>query len=324
MLLLPPMLLAPMQLSYHRVRFGDPFQVICGCIKRGCAKKWRLQEVGVLQMAKQAEANLATGCISPEGHRLRAVAESSSRINFFYYSSFFPKDSDEIKPSNRVKKLVSSFEGSEASEGQVNPAIPRSSFSKRSRAAKNLSEKNAVGALDGTFIKLTVPAQDRSRYRSRKDEYYLVDAGYTNGPGFLAPFRATRYHLNEWRGNTPRYYKELFNLRHIYARNAIERSFGLLKKRWAILRTACFYDLKTQIRIINVCCIIHNFIREEMPEDPLLDEVDQELGQRVVIENDSGDQEEQIMTVRTTREWTMFRKTLAMQMYEEYRARRRI
>ncbi|XP_073133851.1 uncharacterized protein [Henckelia pumila] len=119
-----------------------------------------------------------------------------------------------------------------------------------------------VGALDGTFIKLTVPAQDRSRHRSRKgdlctnvlgacdanlkflyvlpgwersasdarvlrdamsrhnglkvniNEYYLVDAGYTNGPGFLASFRATRYHLNEWRGNTPRNYKELFNLRH--------------------------------------------------------------------------------------------------------------
>jgi hypothetical protein len=28
-------------------------------------------------------------------------------------------------------------------------------------------------------------------------KYYLVDAGYTNGPGFLAPYRSTRYHLNE-------------------------------------------------------------------------------------------------------------------------------
>ncbi|XLR58050.1 hypothetical protein S83_008722, partial [Arachis hypogaea] len=24
--------------------------------------------------------------------------------------------------------------------------------------------------------------------------YYLVDAGYTNGPGFLAPYRGTHYH----------------------------------------------------------------------------------------------------------------------------------
>ncbi|KAG8378031.1 hypothetical protein BUALT_Bualt08G0095900 [Buddleja alternifolia] len=64
-----------------------------------------------------------------------------------------------------------------------------------------------------------------------KDKYYLVDAGYTNGPGFLAPYRATRYHLNEWRGNTPTNYKELYNLRHSSTRNAIERTFALKNKK---------------------------------------------------------------------------------------------
>jgi hypothetical protein len=36
-------------------------------------------------------------------------------------------------------------------------------------------------------------------------KYYLVDAGYTNGPGFLAPYGSTRYHLNELasQGNNP-------------------------------------------------------------------------------------------------------------------------
>ncbi|KAF2302625.1 hypothetical protein GH714_042394 [Hevea brasiliensis] len=29
--------------------------------------------------------------------------------------------------------------------------------------------------------------------------YYLVDAGYINCEGFLAPYRGQRYHLNEWR-----------------------------------------------------------------------------------------------------------------------------
>ncbi|KAK9271994.1 hypothetical protein L1049_002363 [Liquidambar formosana] len=29
--------------------------------------------------------------------------------------------------------------------------------------------------------------------------YYLVDAGYTNGEGFLTPYRGQRYHLNDWR-----------------------------------------------------------------------------------------------------------------------------
>ena len=108
-------------------------------------------------------------------------------------------------------------------------------------------------------------------------KYFLVDAGYTNGPGFLAPYRGTRYHLNEWIGNTPQSYKELFNLRHASARNAIERSFGILKKRWSILRTPSFFDIKTQIRIINACFVLHNFIRDEQQTDQLLEVQDLEF-----------------------------------------------
>ncbi|GMY25321.1 protein ALP1-like, partial [Fagus crenata] len=70
-----------------------------------------------------------------------------------------------------------------------------------------------------------------NRFIIPSDKYYLVAAGYTNGPGFLAPYRGTRYHLNEWTGNNPETYKELFNLRHSVSRNVIERAFGLLKKR---------------------------------------------------------------------------------------------
>lgn len=60
-------------------------------------------------------------------------------------------------------------------------------------------------------------------------KYYLVDAGYTNGPGSLAPYRSTRYHLNEWTtcGSRPSNYKELFNLRHSLARNVIERTLTM-------------------------------------------------------------------------------------------------
>ncbi|KAK8957070.1 hypothetical protein KSP39_PZI000731 [Platanthera zijinensis] len=80
-------------------------------------------------------------------------------------------------------------------------------------------------------------------------KYYLVDAGYTNGQGFLAPYRSTRYHLKEWsiHGNKPTTYKELFNLRHTKERNVIERTFGLLKKRWAILRQPSFFSIKVQV-----------------------------------------------------------------------------
>ncbi|KAK6139245.1 hypothetical protein DH2020_027018 [Rehmannia glutinosa] len=44
--------------------------------------------------------------------------------------------------------------------------------------------------------------------------YYLSDCGYTNGPGFLAPYRGVRYHLDEWSSGraAPQNHRELFNV----------------------------------------------------------------------------------------------------------------
>lgn len=103
-----------------------------------------------------------------------AVTESSSRINFSDYSSFFSKESDEINPSNRVKKLVSSFEGSEASEGQVKSVIPRSSSLKRSRAAEvhNLSEKRRRSRINEKLKALQnlIPNSNKTDKASMLDE----------------------------------------------------------------------------------------------------------------------------------------------------------
>ncbi|KAL6497132.1 hypothetical protein OROGR_029061 [Orobanche gracilis] len=91
------------------------------------------------------------------------------------------------------------------------------------------------------------------------NKYFLVYLGYTNSEGILAPYKGTKYHLNLWRENTPTNYKEFFNLMHSSARNTIERAFGLLKKRWSILRDVSFFLKKNQIRIINACFILHLF-----------------------------------------------------------------
>ncbi|CAI9297192.1 unnamed protein product [Lactuca saligna] len=64
-----------------------------------------------------------------------------------------------------------------------------------------------------------------------KGNYYLVDAEYTNGEGFLTPFRGQRYHLNTWlNGHRPEKAEEYFNMKHSSKRNVIERCFGVLKK----------------------------------------------------------------------------------------------
>ncbi|CAL5009792.1 unnamed protein product [Urochloa decumbens] len=152
-----------------------------------------------------------------------------------------------------------------------------------------------------------------------KGHYYLVDAGYTNGPGFLAPFRSTRYHLKEWVSSQqqPKTAKELYNLRHSRARNVVERSFGLLKKKWAILRTESFFDIKDQIGIINACCVLHNFARDRQHhmDDLLLQEIDAELA---AMPNEPIDDANLITSVQVTDEWNFFRDQLAHNMFVDY------
>ncbi|KMT02131.1 hypothetical protein BVRB_9g207140 [Beta vulgaris subsp. vulgaris] len=59
--------------------------------------------------------------------------------------------------------------------------------------------------------------------------YYLVDAGYKNCEGFLAPYRGQRYHLQEWT-NPPTKKEELFNMKHASARNSRDGAAPLYRK----------------------------------------------------------------------------------------------
>ncbi|KAK6136305.1 hypothetical protein DH2020_029969 [Rehmannia glutinosa] len=80
-------------------------------------------------------------------------------------------------------------------------------------------------------------------------KYYVVDSGFSNFPGFLSPYRGERYHIPEWVGanRNPSSMKELFNRRHATVRNVIERCFGSLKQRFAIIKGLMpNYKLPTQ------------------------------------------------------------------------------
>ncbi|XP_043710577.1 uncharacterized protein LOC122659540 [Telopea speciosissima] len=82
-------------------------------------------------------------------------------------------------------------------------------------------------------------------------KFYLVDAGFSNQKEFLRPFRNVRYHVKEWKNSNlgPQDKKELFNLRHASLRNCIECAFGLLRKRFKILKNQPEYPFKTQVKI---------------------------------------------------------------------------
>jgi hypothetical protein len=51
------------------------------------------------------------------------------------------------------------------------------------------------------------------------------------------------------------------------ARNIIERIFGVLKSRFAILTHRPHYDLDTQARLAPALGTIHNFIRDHDPDE---------------------------------------------------------
>ncbi|GJW30756.1 hypothetical protein Tco_0047631 [Tanacetum coccineum] len=57
-----------------------------------------------------------------------------------------------------------------------------------------------------------------NRLKVTYGNYYLCDAGYINGKGFLTPYRSQRYHLSDW-SHPPMTSKEFYNKRHSSARN---------------------------------------------------------------------------------------------------------
>ena len=98
--------------------------------------------------------------------------------------------------------------------------------------------------------------------------YYLVDSGYPNRKGFLAPFKNNTYHIPDFhREGLPIKREEIFNYAHSSLRNCIKRMFGVLKNKWRILKGIPSFSLVTQKRIIIACIALHNFIRDSNLHD---------------------------------------------------------
>ncbi|KAL5496125.1 hypothetical protein ACEPAH_3042 [Sanghuangporus vaninii] len=94
-------------------------------------------------------------------------------------------------------------------------------------------------------------------------KYYLADAGFPSRPDLLVPYRGVHYHLKEWGSANirPQNKEELFNLWHAKARNAVERIFGIAKRRFKLLTTSPEFDTTTQAKIILALCCLHNVVR---------------------------------------------------------------
>ncbi|KAL8514682.1 hypothetical protein ACS0TY_013681 [Phlomoides rotata] len=169
--------------------------------------------------------------------------------------------------------------------------------------------KGSLRALDGTYIDVQVPKSEKARYMNRKGQVTVnvltrwegstTDSrvlrnviNCTHGlkipKGFLTPYKGVGYHLSEWSSRRPQNDQEYFNMKHTRVRNVIERTFGLPKIHWGILRSLSWYPVKIHNQIIMACSLIHNYIHTHMKVDPLengLDEFMNNKQSQAVLDN---------------------------------------
>lgn len=94
------------------------------------------------------------------------------------------------------------------------------------------------------------------------EKYFLADAGYHNTDYVLCLYCGVQYHLKEQAasGLKPKKKEELFNLRHSSLQNAIERIFGVMKRRFKIFERPLKYTIQTRIDLVFAVTALHNFI----------------------------------------------------------------
>ncbi|KAL4027669.1 hypothetical protein IC575_010844 [Cucumis melo] len=199
---------------------------------------------------------------------------------------------------------------------------------------------NCLGALDGTYIKVNVPAGDRPTFRTRKGkiatnvlgvcdtkgDFVYVLAGWEGSAadsrilrdaisrenGLQVP-KAVPFARVAWCCKCANKCKGVLQHEALLRRNVIERAFGVLKGRWAILRGKSYYPLQVQCHTILACALLHNLINREMT---YCDDVEDE---------DEGDStyatttaSEDIQYIETTNEWSQWRDDLAASMFTDW------
>ncbi|GFY82716.1 pentatricopeptide repeat (PPR) superfamily protein [Actinidia rufa] len=162
--------------------------------------------------------------------------------------------------------------------------------------------ENCVGALDGTYVPVHPPAKDRARYRVR---HRLESAAKCVGEASW---------VTDSKGTPTQSREEYFNMNHASARNVIERCFGVLKMRFAILRSCSYYPMRTQCHIVTACCLIHNLIKREMAVDPI--ELEYTASEQATVHVVPPD--DYIDTIEPTTQWTEMRDNLATTMYNHW------
>lgn len=206
-------------------------------------------------------------CHSYRMHGLRAIVKNLSHLITL----------PTTVPGEFASKFLHFDQALFAIDGAHFPIAASQSSAERFRCRKGFTSTNVLigcdwelnmcyvyAGVEGSAHDATVLVFSQLLQQILDDYFVLADAGYGLRPEVLIPYRGVRYHLREWAeapNGQPQSSRELFNLRHSEARNAVERLIGILKRRFKILRVANECDMSVMKAVIFTCCCLHNFIQ---------------------------------------------------------------
>lgn len=150
-------------------------------------------------------------------------------------------------------------------------------------------------------------------------KYVLADAGYYNTDFTLTPYCGVRYHLKEQAAANckPGTKEELFNLRHSSLQNAIERIFGVYKRRFHCFDTAPEFPLLVQIQMVFALTAVHNWIRQHSDEEDMY-ERQERLGEDEREIRMEQPESTMVMTRGASPEMDQLRERMASDMWNDY------
>ncbi|XP_059630767.1 uncharacterized protein LOC132273734 [Cornus florida] len=164
--------------------------------------------------------------------------------------------------------------------------------------------KDCVGAIDGTHLPAKVPIEYLDgNVQQPILEFYIVLRIEDINLHVLQVILLGRYRLSSF-GTL--YYPI--------------QKYTISPKRNTRTLDEPMFGFENQVRLVIACCIIHNHIRGVMPDDPLLNDVDHEIGTQSAPIHDPIDN--QLTRAEDGREGKRIRTQIMNEMWNDFSSRR--
>ncbi|KAF7550296.1 hypothetical protein G7046_g8058 [Stylonectria norvegica] len=154
-------------------------------------------------------------------------------------------------------------------------------------------------------------------FKIPEGRFYLGDAGFGLQRGIITPYPNTRYHLADWVSSArrPQNPRELYNLRHARIRVVVERTFGMLKRKFKILRdNPSEYSFGAQILIVYACTGLWNFILKHDAVPPSDDDLGRlQIARATATASVLGQNGHQLRDSLAQRNWVQYQEYLAFE-----------